>query len=606
MRVQNDVLHPALPQPIGPVVQRRFDQGNAFEASAISQLEGLVAAAQVIDAAVDDELDALVVDQVTLLLGARLPLDVEGRRVGRPDMLVVGRGGGFRAVDIKHHMVLDATAPNDPHDAALISTLDRPILEDASPDEMFFARRREGDLLQLAHYQRILEAAGLAAEGGRWGGILGTERRIIWFDLDAPMWRGPSGTQSSMERYDSEFEFRLEVIAAAQAYRSDPSVDLLAMPLRIGECDECPWWDYCRGRLQSGTGDISLLPRLGRREWKIHHDHGVTDRAALARLDPLTARLVSGGIDVVELQRLVEGLPDDTPVSDLGVVVRAKAQLTRLAAEGVSTFGHLMQLDPGTTTYFNSGMSSLPDQIDMARAALGPSPIYRRRGVDELRVPRGDIEVDVDMENIEEGVYLWGALHTVRQNGVTTSTYRSFVTWEPLSPLVEVQNFSEFWNWLQEVRTDARRRGQTFRAYCYNASAENTYLRKLGVGLGVLDDVSIFIESDEWVDLLRVVDGQLITGTGSGLKAIAPLTGFAWSVDDPGGGISMVRYDIAAASIDSKERQEARDWLLTYNRGDVEATLAIRDWLESAAEDLPSIAILRASDFSLSNMDAVS
>jgi predicted RecB family nuclease len=163
--------------------------------------------------------------------------------------------------------------------------------------------------------------------------------------------------------------------------------------------------------------------------------------------------------------------------------------------------------------------------------------------------------------------------------------------------MLEVQNFYTFWRWLHDVREDAHQTGRTFRAYCYNASAENTYLRKLGIGLGVLDEVKEFIDSKEWVDLLRVVNDQLITGTGSGLKAIAPLTGFEWGVDDPGGGMSMVHYDIAAGPDDTPERQKARNWLLTYNRGDVEATLAIRDWLEDAAADVPAISSLRSSDF---------
>ena len=594
MRAQNDVLRPVAPRPIAPEVQRRFDQGIAFEERAVAQLESLGIAARVVDDAAGEELATVAIEDVSVLLGPPLPVDIEGRRVGRPDMLVVARGGGYRAVDIKHHLVLDPVAPSTSGTPVLASSLDRPAFEDAESDERFSARRRLDDLLQLAHYQRILEAAGLAAEGRRWGGILGTEGRIVWLDLDERLWRTAGAgrqpvVQSTIERYDVEFGLRLKIIAAAQAHQDDPGVDLLATPVRIAECDACPWWEYCRSRLEAGSGDVSLLPRVGWREWSIHHQHGVLDRAGLARLDHRTARLVSAGVDIPEFQRLVEGLEDDTPVKDLGVVVRAKTHLARLEEEGITTFGDLMALDQRTASYHGCGMSWLPEQIDLARAALGPSPVYRRRGVDRIVVPRADVEVDVDMENVEEGVYLWGALHTIRNGQPALPKYHAFVTWDPLTLGNELRTFEEFWSWLLDVRSEARRRGLTFRAYCYNASAENKHLKKLGLGLGRLDEVIAFTQSEEWVDLLRTVDGQLITGRGSGLKTIAPLTGFNWDVDDPGGGISMVQYDVASHLEDTAERSAARDWLLTYNRGDVEATLAIRDWLESSASELPTI-----------------
>ncbi len=101
-----------------------------------------------------------------------------------------------------------------------------------------------------------------------------------------------------------------------------------------------------------------------------------------------------------------------------------------------------------------------------------------------------------------------------------------------------------------------------------------------------------FIQSDEWVDLLRVVDDQLITGGSVGLKAVAPLAGFHWEVDDPGGGLSMLQYDAAVGAKKGSDREAARSWLLTYNRGDVEATLAIREWLEADGGALPSIEAL--------------
>ena len=83
--------------------------------------------------------------------------------------------------------------------------------------------------------------------------------------------------------------------------------------------------------------------------------------------------------------------------------------------------------------------------------------------------------------------------------------------------------------------------------------------------------------SDEWIDLLKEWDSQLITGGSSSLKRIAPLVGFQWRVVDASGGESMIKHDLAA---DGDE--DAREWLLTYNQGDVEATLAVREWMAAA------------------------
>jgi predicted RecB family nuclease len=63
---------------------------------------------------------------------------------------------------------------------------------------------------------------------------------------------------------------------------------------------------------------------------------------------------------------------------------------------------------------------------------------------------------------------------------------------------------------------------------------------------------------------------------------VASLTGFHWGVVDPGGGESMIKHDLGAEGDEA-----ARDWLLTYNQGDVEATLAVREWM--AAAHVPGI-----------------
>jgi predicted RecB family nuclease len=50
----------------------------------------------------------------------------------------------------------------------------------------------------------------------------------------------------------------------------------------------------------------------------------------------------------------------------------------------------------------------------------------------------------------------------------------------------------------------------------------------------------------------------------------------------------MVKYDEAVV-MDSKPADAAREWILDYNRGDVEATSAIREWLTAEGSTWPEV-----------------
>ncbi len=406
VRAQNDTLQPAEPVPPDPFTQRLIAKGNAFESTILAELVALHAGAVVITEHGDDAEPATLTAMqrgAPLVLAGRLPSDRAGRRVGRPDLLVAAVNGGYRAIDVKWHQNLEPADGRASRLPGICSALDDPSREAAAVDEQYVARRREEDVLQLAHYQRMLEAIGMQAKGGHWGGIIGVERRVVWYDFDASIWRTPSSTRqtklrSTMERYDFEFAFRLDVVAVAEKHKRDPSVALLTVPVKIGECESCPWWDYCRPQLEKPPGDVSLLPRIGWTQWKIHRDHGVTNRAELAALDPLTARLVASGLDVAALINLA-------PHVDLAEVLSERA-VDVLASEGITTARDLHGLCAHTASYSDVSLGPLPAHIDMARAALGPEPVYLKRGVPEMTIPRADVEVDVDMENTELGCYL--------------------------------------------------------------------------------------------------------------------------------------------------------------------------------------------------------
>ncbi len=593
VRAQNDVLVPGVRVDPGAFQQRLFDNGNAFEDITVAEiLLGTPDTVVIEGGGSDAEAATLAAMRVgaPIILNGRL-IDTAGRRVGKPDLLIRAGDGGYRAADIKWHMALEVAKPTGNPAPALISPITSINLESASADVDFVVRRNEGDVLQLAHYQRMLEALGVAALDGRFAAIIGTERRAVWYDLDKPMWKTLSLSEttklrSTMERYDFEFDFRLDIIAVAQQRQVDATVDLLVVPVRISECPSCPWAEYCGPILETPPGDVSLLPRVGWELWKAHRERNVRNRADLAALDTRTAQLVAAKIDVAGLMDAVSDSNPSTPVLDLGALWPVARQLKQLHEAGVTTVADVLSLDAPTARYSNAGIASLREQIDQARAALGAEPAYRRRGIDAVHVPRADVEVDVDMESTELGAYLWGAL--VSQTTSPDPEYLPFVTWEPMSADEEPANALVFWRWLMGLRNATLAAGLTFCAYCWNASAENQYLRRIGRAWDIAEEVEAFTSSDEWVDLYRVWETNFITGGGSGLKVIAPIAGFRWEVDDPGGGESMVMYDRA---IDiGADSAAARAWLLLYNQGDVRATRAVREWMDTAGARAPSIA----------------
>ena len=129
--------------------------------------------------------------------------------------------------------------------------------------------------------------------------------------------------------------------------------------------------------------------------------------------------------------------------------------------------------------------------------------------------------------------------------------------------------------------------GRTFKAYVYS-SHERSNIRRISAQLGLLNEVEEFAASDAHVDLFQVFRDQLLTGNPIGLKKTAPLSSFSWEQDEVGGDLSMVKHDEAV-----RGSEDAIDWTLKYNRNDVEATQALRVWLDEHADNFHSIEDVR-------------
>ncbi|HVW41597.1 MAG TPA: TM0106 family RecB-like putative nuclease [Amycolatopsis sp.] len=323
------------------------------------------------------------------------------------------------------------------------------------------------------------------------------------------------------------------------------------------------------------------------------YDARLADRVAVAQA------ALAGGPALAEPSRVLECRTcpwwptcesELNAIRDVSLVVRGE-DAAELRRAGVSTVDKLAALDPAEEPPILMPSGLFTDAVALARAWLADLTVVRK--VPVVEVPRADVEVDVDMESFgESGAYLWGCLLSGADVGFAPG-YRSFVTWEPLPTVDEARSFATFWTWLMEVRSRALAAGLTFRAYCYNAMAENRWLfgsaERFGgrPGIPAKRDIQSFVDSDEWVDLFRSVSDQFLCSRGKGLKVVAPVAGFAWRDPEAGGEASMRWYRDAVGMNGDAPAPEQRERLLQYNEDDVRATKVLREWMSGPANEIP-------------------
>ena len=587
LRVQFDVYPPegveALPLPVG--AQLRADEGNAFEAEVFDELRTLHRQSVTIDRDIEPgdqqgRTSHAMQEGVPLIIGGWLPADLVGRRTGRPDLLVRAerRHDGrwaYHPVDVKRHLTTQAKAAKGDVAPALVSTLERIAHVGATSDNERTARSRTDDLLQLAHYHRMLEAAGRSSDDAV-GGIVGTEREVVWHRLDVPvvrqLWDGSvAAREAALERYDFEFSYRLDVVAFAGV--GEPIVE----PVLVNECESCPWRGHCVPTLVAGDS-TSLLPGINYREWKALHRQGVKTRAELARVDHGAALARDAvGAELASLVVAAELAEAETPVAEL--VAEGSPAAEVLADHGVVSAADLVALDPVVVALAGERPRGLATAVHGARVITDGTVAELRHGLGELVLPRADVEIDVDMENAVDGtVYLWGAL--------ADGEYHPFVSWADAARTDDAEVFVAFWDWFQGRRAAAAAAGQTVAVYCWYQGAESVALRRGSAAAAELlgreetpAQVEELLASDQWVDLYELFSRQLVTGTGAGLKRVANLAGFAWRDDDPSGAASMVWHAAAVGSAADGAAESARARLLAYNEDDVRATAAVRAWM---------------------------
>lgn len=475
-----------------------------------------------------------------IIVGGILPLDLEGRRSGRPDLLVRaadtadGRPG-YLPVRIKPYRVLEKQVRCTD---LSYSPLEAPTTRKPLAD-LRYRTRREGALLELAHHWRLLEACGHASPE-RLCGVVGTDRLpaegngtvIAWVPLDLRFIRtfsrtGTSGhrLRSALERYDHEHGFRVHVAQQALRRGDDPSLPPVVRPIRVKECEWCAWFQVCREQMDD---------------------------------DDLSLRISKAPLDVRELQALVS----------LGI--STVAQLAEADVE--SLLPNYLPL----TTHRDRSASRLRQAAQRARM-LADGVALERLSDDPIGVPRAELEVDLDIETAEGDItYLWGALVTNRVTGEQYFHHSS--SFDRMGPPDEVEVAASFARWLLALLAEH----PDLRVYHYS-DYETVHLRRLAERSQHPDLVALSdLVREHFVDLFQYVRDSMVAVDGLGLKVVATKgAGFAWRDDEPNGLASQAWYETAVNSPHPEVRAATRTRVLEYNEDDVRATLAVREWLES-------------------------
>ena len=565
---------------VSPEVQGRIDAGIEFEAtirallrdalggdcidfsgidfSVLNVSDANLSASEFQASALIAATDEAMTAGVSAILGGQLPTDLVGGRRGRPDVLLrmnsdPGQPAMYVPVDIKSHKVLTDAKGSSP--AAVLSRIGAPSFDDRYPDVDLTGRRQERDALQLAHYWRMLEACGRAPDIAPVAGIIGTDLLdggpvILWHDLDRAIYKTFSRSnddahtlRSAMQRYDHEFTFRSEIATVARSRTGSSSDPLpLVEPVRIRECNDCPWFDVCMAHL--GDDDASArIGRLSAREW-----------LALAGLGYQTYEQVAS----LDLE-VIEGRSADDEVGETSSATAA------LLSEYLPEVAHIQ-----------NAQRRLRDAVRAAQMVSDGTHL-RRLTDGPVNLPRADIEIDFDIENDRDArVYLWGILVTDHTTG--DSHFEHTTSWDELDAVSESVLARTFWDRLREIVDGAHREGKSVLIYHYSTPEPSNLQRisQAGLvrGLPEPDDVDSLIEQT-FIDMYPIVRANYFGRDGLGLKVVATRgAGFAWRDEDPGGLQSITWLEqVRSGEADLKQR------LLEYNEDDVRATAALRDWM---------------------------
>lgn len=220
------------------------------------------------------------------------------------------------------------------------------------------------------------------------------------------------------------------------------------------------------------------------------------------------------------------------------------------------------------------GVAALPLETEIVEPAVVMQARARAAGALLRRAPNGDgmvlpsaaTEVDFDIETINGRIYLAGMYIT--EGNESHFTYLADWTGSEEGERDLVASlFKRFANWPSDA--------VMFHWTDYEVRTLSAAGDRYGLSVDGYETVEEWF-ADHAVDLCAWSRSNLVSPEGHGLKVIAPLCGFVWRDDDPGGLQSEIWFEGL-----QEGDQEMQPRILEYNEDDVRAQAAVRSFVRS-------------------------
>lgn len=531
-----------------PFVKALKDAGTVHEKKVHQFIQNLNLSVVIIDDSESDKrtqletLYAMRRNDIDIIFGAYIgkyfEIEIFGKEISnkssKPDLLVrVGVNAEnypiWAPVDIKSHHAFDKSNKSNSIRQTKLPNLD---INDSSE---ITGRFSEKDAMQLSHYLSHLTLVGFT-DGANLAGIIGKDGESIhWSNLDRTSFGRGNSALSATQIYKKNFDKNLDLAQQALERSKNPTLPLVTIPRRkSGDfgCNLCEFQKICFRYMQdydAGIGHVTLLSE-------------VTANAA------------------------DENFPGIEAISQLA------------EASGLSPFGMKSALRAKVWLDKNVRLINRTEALDL--------PVF-------------DIELDIDLENSQgifqeldledipgvDSVYLYGyGLHKRYENPDWKSAEFGYFEDYENDEDSEHRLLSNMWRFLIDQINSANENGKSIGIFHYSQH-EVTWWRNFAKRYIGYPNVPSQTEMESvfnkyFVDLYQFTRRIAFPCTGYSIKTLAKEAGFTWEVEDAGGSNSLIKYQEATStSVNQEEKEKAKEWLRSYNRDDVRATFALRNYI---------------------------